>query len=576
MRKKAVSFACLGAVISSVLISLSCAGVATSGDPGGSTPPPPPPGNAQFQGVLVWKGNTSGNGLYSNETTLTPANVNASQFGKLGSFQSDGLVVAQPLYLSGLDMGGTTGTRNVIILVTEHDTIYALDADHLGSPPLWQRSYLDSANGVVPLPDNFGGRTTLGGEVGITGTPVIDPSTGALYFVTVLSRNGVAEQWLRAVDVRTGKDFGTGSMKIQASVPGDGVSSANGQIAFDPSIQNQRAGLTMLNGMVLVAWGSFSDWGKYHGWLMAFDAGTLQLKAVFNPTPQHQADDAAQGPADHGGGGAIWQGGAAPSVDANGNIFLNTADGSFNADQGGNNYGDTLLKLQLSGGNFQIVDWFTPFNQACIDLADLELGSGGVMLLPSDAGGGKLAVAISKEGRLFMVNRDTLGHYQAGPNDMQIVQEFMVGEHSCTSETADAAEGPGWNRFYGNAAYWNGSLYAQTSNLSLKQYQLQNGTFNPTPVAESPSASGVRGGNIVISANGNQNGIVWAYEKSSTGQGILHAYDAMMVSHELWNSNMNAGRDQMVTGIGFGTPVVVGGRVIATSDSTVSIYGELQ
>ena len=574
MAKKVLWVACFGTFISFIALSnLSCVGVAKGGsDPAGA----PPPTSAQFQGVLVWKGNTSGNGLYSSETTLTPANVNASQFGKLGSFQTDGLLEAQPLYVSKLDMGAA-GTRNVIILATEHDSIYALDADDLGSAPLWQRSYLDPANGVVPLPDNFGGRTTLGGEVGITGTPVMDASTGALYFVTTLSRNGVAEQWLRAVDVRTGKDFGPGSMKIQASVAGDGVSSVNGQIAFDPFLQNQRAGLTMLNGAVLVAWGSFSDYGKYHGWLMAFDAGTLQLKAVFNPTPQHQDVDPAQGPADHGGGGAIWQGGAAPSVAANGNIFLNTADGSFNADQGGNNYGDTLLKLQLSGGGFQIVDWFTPFNQACIDVADLELGSGGVTLLPSDAGGGnKLAVAISKEGRLFLVDRDTLGHYQAGPNDMQIPQEFMVGEHSCTSETADAAEGPGWNRSYGNPAYWNGNLYAQASSLPLKQYQVQNGTINPTPVAESPSASGVRGGNVVISANGNQNGIVWAYEKSSSGQAILHAYDATTVSHELWNSNMNAGRDQLATGIGFGTPVVVDGKVIVTADSTVAIYGGLQ
>src|SRR4051794_2022752 len=203
-----------------------------TGGGGGGTPPP-----GVLSGVLTWKGDNSRGGSYSTETTLTPGNINVNQFGKIGSFQGDALPAAQPLYISNLDMG-SAGTHNVIILATENDTVYALDADHLSAGPLWTRNYLDAANGVTVLPDNFGGRTTLGGKIGITGTPVIDPSTGALYFVTVLARNGVAEQWLRAVDVRTGKDFGPGGVKVQASVPGDGKGSANGQIAFDPSIQD--------------------------------------------------------------------------------------------------------------------------------------------------------------------------------------------------------------------------------------------------------------------------------------------------------------------------------------------------
>jgi hypothetical protein len=542
-------------------------------DPGSSSPPAGS-GVAAFSGVLMWKGDASENGLYSDETTLTPADVNVGQFGLVGSFQADGLIVAQPLYVANVDMG-QAGTHNVIVLATEHDSVYAIDADNLGAAPLWQRNYLDPANGIVPLPDNFGGRTTLGGEVGITGTPILDPATGVLYFVTTLLDNGVAQQWLRAVDIRTGQDVGPGGVQIQASVPGDGVASSNGQISFDPSIQNQRAGLAEVNGSILVGWASFSDWGVYHGWLMAFDAATLKLQAVFNPTTQAQASDPAAGPADHGGGGGIWQGGAAPAIDAEGDIYLNAADGSFNADQGGNNYGDTLLKLRLSGSNFQIVDWFTPSNQACVDVADLELGSGGVALLPTDVtGGATLAAAIDKEGRFFLVNTSTLGHYNAGGPD-QIAQEFMVGDDSCTSGLSGVAEGPNWNRLYGNPAYWNGYLYAQPSSMVLKQYQFQNGLLNPTPVAQAPTASGLRGGNIVVSANGNQNGIVWAYEKSSSGQAILHAYDAGMVSNELWNSNMNAGRDQLGTGIAFATPVVADGHVIVTSDVVASIYGLL-
>jgi len=524
----------------------------------------------------MWKGDPSETGLYATETTLTPANVNVSQFGRLGSFQADGIVMGQPLYVSQLDMGAA-GTHNVIIFATEHDSVYAIDADNPTAPALWQRQYVDPANGVTTMPDNFGGRTTLGGEVGITGTPYIDGATGVVYFVTTLARNGVLEQWLRALDIHTGNDFGPGSVNIQASVPGDGKGSVNGQIAFDPSLQNQRAGLTKASGAIIVAWGSFSDYGVYHGWLMAFDPATLKLLAVFNPTAQYQADDAANGPADHGGGGAFWQGGAAPAVDAGGNIYVNAADGSFNADQGGNNYGDTMLKLRLNGSSFQVVDWFTPSNAACIDLYDLELGSGGIALLPSDfTNGSKFAVSFSKEGRLFLVNTNTMGHYNSG-GDNQIPQEFMVGEDTCSDAiTGDVAEGPTWNRLYGTPSYWNGNLYAAASNLNLKQYGFASGLLNPTPIATSPTAYGLRGANTVVSASGNQNGIVWAYEKSAAGGGILHAYDATNVSSELWNSSMNSGRDALGEGIGFATPVVVGGRVIVTYDTRVGVFGLLQ
>jgi hypothetical protein len=234
-----------------------------------------------------------------------------------------------------------------------------------------------------------------------------------------------------------------------------------------------------------------------------------------------------------------------------------------------------MLKLRLSGGTFQIVDWFTPFNQACIDLSDLEIGSTGVILLPTnETGGSKLAASTSKEGRFFLVNTDTMGQYNP-PGDDQIVQEFMIGEHSCTSGTTGAAEGTGWNRLYGDVSYWNGNLYAQASNLPLKQYQFTNGTFNPTPVAQSPTASGLRGANTVVSASGAQNGIVWAYEKSATGRAILHAYDANSVSNELWNSGMNAGRDQLGTGIAFAAPVVADGRIIVTTDLSIVVYGSL-
>jgi len=270
------------------------------------------------------------------------------------------------------------------------------------------------------------------------------------------------------------------------------------------------------------------------------------------------------------------KGGAAPAVDASGNIYLNSADGSFNADQDGNNYGDTLLKLQLNGSSFQVVDWLTPYDEACIDLDDLELGSAGIALLPTDStNGANLAIALSKQGRLFLVNTDNLGKFNAG-GDNQIKEEFMVGAYTCSATTTGAgADGPNWNRLYGTASYWNGNVYMGASNMALMQYQFQNGLLNSTPVAMSPTTYGYRGANTVVSANGTQNTIVWVHEKTATGLGILHAYDATSVSTELWNSEMNVTRDALGDGIGFSTPVAVNGRVVTTYDTRVGIFGLL-
>ncbi len=554
---------------------LACGGGGSSPSSTPVAPQAPPPAPASYSGVLQWKADSSTTGTYSSETKLTTANVNSTQFGRYESFTADGIVMAQPLYVRGLDMG-SLGTHDLVIIATENDSVYALDADNFDGGTLWERHYLDAANGITFLPDNFGGRTTLGGEVGITGTPVIDGTTGVMYFVTTLSDNGVAQQWLRAIDIHTGNDYAP-SVQIAATVPGDGKASVNGQISFDPSIQNQRPGLTEVNGEILVGWGSFSDWGVYHGWLMAFDPKSLALVAVFNPTTQAQAVDAANGPADHGGGGAFWQGGAAPAVDSDGNIFINTADGSFNANLGGNNYGDSMLKLTLTENAFKVVDYFTPSDANCIDLDDLEMGSSGVALLPTDfTNGAKLAVTHNKEGRLFVINRDSLGQYNS-TGDLQIPGEFMVGDYSCdSSTTGGAAEGPGWDRLYGTASYWNGNVYAGASNLPLKQYQFQNGVLGSAPVATSPTSYGYRGANTVVSANGTKNGIVWAYEKTAAGQGILHAYDANSVLVELWNSNMNSARDSLGEGIGFSTPVIADGRVITTYNDQVGVFGVLQ
>ena len=536
------------------------------------SPPNSPPAATLISGVLQWKGDSSGAGWYGNESRLTPQNVNVKQFGKLATFPVDGLTLAQPLFISQLNMG-SLGIHDVVIVATEHDSVYAFDPSG-PTTPLWHRSFLD--NGATPVPDTYGGRTLLGGEIGITGTPVIDPSTGALYLVTMLkTSSGSIEQWLHAIDVRTGNDYGP-AVKIQASVSGDGQGSSNGQIAFDPSVQNQRAGLVLRNGQVLIAWGSFSDWGVYHGWIMAYEASTLLQTAVLNLSTQHQDTDSAYGPADYGGGAAIWQSGAAPSIDANGNIYVVAADGSFNANQGGLNYGDSVVRLTLDSSGFHVTDWFTPSNQACLDAADLEIGSGGVALLPPGAVGSiRAGVVLNKEGRLYLLNLDKLGKYNLA-GDTQIPQTFMVGGQQCRDGMGDGyAEGSDWNRLYGNASYWNGNLYLAAANDVLRRYTIANGTIVSSPKETSSNVYGLRGGNTVVSSMGTSGAIVWSQEKAASGQAILHAYDATNVATELWNSQMNAGRDGLGGGISFAVPVVFGGHVFVATADGLTVYGQL-
>src|SRR6266702_2362525 len=282
-------------VIFAVLITVGCgAGPMTSPAPTPAPVPTPNPSQPPTTavGVFQWKSDHSGTGNYGSETKLTPANVNPTQFGKLGDFTVDGNVLAQPIYIPNLTMADQS-VHNVVIVATEHNSVYAFDADKPGTASLWERHY--NVNGATSAPDNYGGRTTVGGEIGITGTPVIDTSTMTVYFVTMQEVNAGLHQYLRAVSVKNGVDFAPGTVEITASVPGDGVGSSNGMIAFNPGIQNQRPGLVLTAGKVIISWGSFSDWGVYHGWVMAYDAATLTQNAVFNTAPQYQAVDAASG-----------------------------------------------------------------------------------------------------------------------------------------------------------------------------------------------------------------------------------------------------------------------------------------
>ena len=530
-------------------------------------------------GILGWKGGTQGDGNYNQETTLTPVNVNSNQFGEVRKLAADGDISAQPLYVPNVDLGAG-GVHDLLLVATENDSVYAFDGNSTSTTPLWHRNFVVDANGgntnctgstcVTPAPDT---QNVFGGEVGITGTPVIDPQTGILYVVAATEQNGVESDTLHAIDIRTGNDVGNGSVVITASAPGTGEGSVNGQITFSAANQLQRPGLVLSNGVLYLAFGSFDDTLPYHGWLMAYDPTTLQQLGVFVSTPQYIADYYK------GGGGSFWAAGASPTFDTDGSFYVVAANGSYNQDTGGSDYAESVLHMSFANGQFNILDWFTPFNRDCIDGTDLEMGSGGVALLPPEVGNGlNLAVVINKEGRLYLLNRANLGKFDATTD--QVVQEFMVGADTCNSTTTGAAsDGTGWQRLYGNVSYWNGNLYAAASNAPIEQFSISGTAIDTNPVAigvGSTAVTYVRGGNTVVSSNGNTNGIVWMYDKTSNGDAVLHAYDAMDVGTELWNSQMNPSRDALDTGgEAFQAPIVINGKVFATSGEDINEYALL-
>jgi len=291
--------------------------------------------------------NNARTGAYLDETTLTPQNVNARQFGRAFTLPVDGDVYAQPLYLGGLDIPGK-GRHNVLFVATEHDSVYAFDADAL-APPLWQVSFINPRAGVTTLTDREVRCPFISPEIGITPTPVIDPETGTLYVLARTKEGGRYYQRLHALDVTTGAERLGGPVAIQASVKDAGYFGGHfaGQVPFSQFRELPRAGLLLAQGKVYLSWGSSCDVGPYHGWVMAYDARTLAQTAVFNTSP----DSSESG---------IWQGDAGLAADAEGNVYAVTGNGTFDAASGGRDYGDTVLKLALANGSFAVRDYFTP------------------------------------------------------------------------------------------------------------------------------------------------------------------------------------------------------------------------
>ncbi|HVY71979.1 MAG TPA: immunoglobulin domain-containing protein [Verrucomicrobiae bacterium] len=508
--------------------------------------------------VWTYHNDNGRTGQNLNETQLTLENVNANQFGKLFSVDVDGWIFSQPLRVNNVSVPGR-GTHDLLFVATMHDSVYAFDAnDNQGAnaSPIWHVNFLDPVKGIDTVPISFFGFSDPP-ELGITGTPVIDRDTGTLYVVAKTQTKAPGNiityaQHLHALDIRTGAEKFGGPVEIHDTYAGTGTGSGGtGTLKFDPLYEFQRAGLLLLNGVVYVAFASQGDIGPYHGWVVGFDAQTLQVVKHYVDTP-----DAAQG--------GIWMAGGAPAADDEGNIFLITGDGSFTADSGGRDYGDCILKLGTQTEELTVTDYFAPFDADYLGQIDGDVGSGGVMLIPDSAGSPEhphLAVGAGKEGTVFFVDRDDLGKFNPVDNS-QIVKSIAKGVTCCLS----------------TPAFFNNCVYYQAYNDYLKAFPVSNAVVADHPSMTSDLYVGFPGATPSISANGTNNAIVWFLQVdgfASRGPAILQAYNATNLNAHLYDSTMSGIRDQLSLAQKFAVPTIANGKVYAASAFRVTVFGLL-
>jgi hypothetical protein len=494
----------------------------------------------------------SGQNLH--ETFLTSTIVQSKTFGKLFSQPVDGQIYAQPLVLGNLLIPGK-GQHTVVFVATENDSVYAFDGNSNtgnNSTPLWQVSFINPALGITTVPSSDLGTDAITPQVGITGTPVIDPSNKTLYVVAATKENGAYFQRLHALDVTTGAEKFGGPVVIQATVPGTGAGSSGGFLSFDPFRSNQRPGLTLVNGGIYIAWAShgLETEFTFHGWVMGYNESNLKQIGAYCITA-------------NGTAGGVWESGDGLAADTLGNLYFMSGNGTFDANTGGQDYGMSYVKMATKHG-LSVADYFTPYNEYSESQQDLDLGSGGAMLLPYQNGATDpyLAVGAGKDGTLYVVNRNKMGKFNASGNT-QIVESIP-----------NAFAGHG---LYSAPAFWNGYLYFWAPNDVLRVYQMVGGLVSATPVAVGSVTFGSPGASPVVSANGSSNGIVWALQADGYGAGmpaILHAYDAV-TAVELYNSTQAGTRDTAGPAIKFTPPTVVGGKVYVPTASELDVYGQL-
>jgi hypothetical protein len=496
-------------------------------------------------GVYTHRYDNQRTGQNTNETILTPANVNSAKFGKKFSYPVDGFIDAQPLYVANVTINGTA--HNVVYVVTEHDSVYAFDADGAQSTPLWQSSFINPAAGVTTVPrTDVGDNLIPQSEIGIMGTPVIDPVAGTIYALARTKENGSYVQRIHALDIASGLERPNSPVLVQVSIPGTGAGSVNGQLAYTSFRQNVRAGLVLANGVVYFAAASLEDRGAYHGWVLGYDAQNLNLVGAFNSTP-------------NGWGAGIWEGGSGIAADPVGNLYVETGNGSFDAYLGGQDYGDSIIKLQQSSMGLNPVDFFAPHNEFFLAQNDLDLASGNTLLLPDQPGPHvHELIGGGKEGTLYVIDRDALGGYNPS-GDTQIVQA-LPGAITQTTDTVDAGL---WN----TPTYWNGLVFILGRDDVMKVFALQNGLL-VGPIFQGKSVLAIAEG--VISSNGAYDPILWVGQGAANA---LRAFDPYDLTREYYNTTQAGTRDMPGGITRFTVPLVVNGQVYVGTKQELDVYG---
>jgi hypothetical protein len=502
--------------------------------------------------VLTQHNDNNRSGANLTEMLLNTNNVNTNTFGLLYTLAVDDQIYAQPLVMTNVAVPGH-GVHDLVYVATVNDSVYAFDADDpTVTSAYWTRSFIAPPNIVAPRNSDMlgacgGNYQDFSGNMGIVGTPVIDPVSGTLFLVARTKEFGSSYvQRLYALDLATGAD------KPNSPV----IIAANNGFDFDPYKQNQRPALLLTHGNVYITWSSHCDWTPYHGWIIGYDATDLSQPPVStNATPS-------------GSQAGIWMSNNGPAADEAGNIYVSTGNGTFD---GFSNFGESFLKWTNSNGALCISSWFTPYNWATLNAGDQDLGTGGVLLIP----GTSLMLSGGKAGVMYLVNRDNMGQLSSSGSDNNIIQSWSIGAHSVHC-------GPvWWNGPNGSFAYLWGA-----SSDRLRQYQFTNNLkFNTTAYSQSPTpgGSGQPGGILSLSANGARpgTGILWASVNSSDANqaivaGSLHAYSAEHVTNELWNSSQLLSRDGYGNLAKFVAPTIANGRVyIATFSKRLDVYGLL-
>jgi hypothetical protein len=518
--------------------------------------------------VLTWRYDLTHAGQNTNETALTPANVNPTTFGKLFSVSVDSTVYAQPLYVPGLKMGDGL-FHNVLFVATENDSVYAFDADSnsgTNANPLWQVSLLTAAYGAgagataVPYGDT--GSPDVAPTVGITGTPTINPATNTIYLVANTKENGAYFSRLHAINIITGAEQPNSPVNITATVAGTGNGSSGGQLSFSALWENQRTALNYYNGYVYFGYAAHGDNGPWHGWLFAYNATTLAQSAVVCLSP-------------NGYGAGIWASGAGMPIDEDapgGRMFLVTGNGPHSAYppfSASTEFGESIVNFSLASGGLKPTDAFTTYNFQALNNNDVDLGSGGVVMVPDQQGAyPHILVQEGKEGRVVVLNRDNLGGTApatgtANTNALQDIEGVSLG-------------------LWSTPAYWNGNIYIWGSGDTgsagdvPKLFKLNSGVMNTTPSSQSTIVSLHPGASFSVSSNGTADGIAWAIRSdqfNTLGPAVLYAWNADDLTSTLYESDTNAARDAAGPANRFSIPMVTNGKVYVPANGEVDVYG---